>query len=74
MCAFDLFMEDPYYSKTVKYKSLISTIDKLGYKCQLIVLVLSSLGHVHRLAIPRLRIGGLSRTAAKQLVKYCSIS
>ena len=64
-------MEDSYLSKTVKYQSLISTI---GYRCQLIVLVFGSLGHVHRLVIRGLCIGGLFKTRAKQLVKYCSIS
>ncbi len=29
----------------------ISTIENLGYKCQFIVLVFGSLGHVHRLAV-----------------------
>ena len=64
-------MEDSYLSKTVKYQSLISTI---GYRCQLIVLVFGSLGHVHRLVIRGLCIGGLFKTRAKQLVKYWSIS
>ncbi len=73
-CAFDLFMEDSYCSKILKYQSLISTIENLGYKCQLIVLVFGSLGHVHRLVIRGLCIGGLSKTRAKQLTKYCSIS
>ncbi len=73
-CAFDLFMEDSYCSKILKYQSLISTVENLGYKCQLIVLVFGSLGHVHRLAIRGLCIGGLSKTRAKQLAKYCSIS
>ncbi len=73
-CAFDLFMEDSYCSKILKYQSLISTIENLGYKCQLIVLVFGSLGHVHRLVIRGLCIGGLSKTRAKQLAKYCSIS
>ena len=35
LCAFDLFMEDSYCPKTVK----LSTIERLGYKWQLIVLV-----------------------------------
>ncbi len=52
----------------------ISTIENLGYKCQFIVLVFGSLGHVHRLAVRGLWIGGLSKTRAKQLAKYCSIS
>ncbi len=73
-CAFDLFMEDSYCSKILKYQSLISTVENLGYKCQLIVLVFGSLGHVHRLAIRGLCIGGLSKTRAKQLAKYCSNS
>ncbi len=53
---------------------LQSSVENLGYKCQLIVLVFGSLGHVHRLAIHGLCIGGLSKTRAKQLAKYCSIS
>ncbi len=42
-CAF-VFMEDSYCSKILKYQSLISTIENLGYKCHLIVLVFGSLG------------------------------
>ncbi len=73
-CAFDLFMEDSYCSKILKYQSLISTVENLGYKCQFIVQVFGSLGHVHSLAIRGLCIGGLSKTRFKQLAKYCSIS
>ncbi len=60
-CAFDLFMEDSYCSKILKYQSLISTVENLGYKCQFIVLVFGSLGHVHRLVVRGLCIGGLSK-------------
>jgi len=60
LCAFDLFMEDSYCSKILKYQSLISTTENLGYKCQL--LVFGSLGHVHKLAVRGLCIGGISET------------
>jgi len=60
LCAFDLFMEDSYCSKILKHQSLISTTENLGYKCQL--LVFGSLGHVHKLAVRGLCIGGISET------------
>ena len=40
-----------YKFNTVKYQSLITAIENLGYKCKLIVLVSGSLGHVHGLAV-----------------------
>ena len=73
-CAFDSSLEEAFLTKQVKYQPLVQAIMHLGYKCQLIVFIFGSLGHVHRLVVRGLRILGLSKCKAKQLATYCSIS
>ena len=58
----------------MKYQPLVECIKSLGYNCQFIVLVFGSLGHVHRLVLRGLQLGGLQKIAAKRLAKYCSVS
>ena len=73
-CCFDSSVEEAYLTKLVKYHPLVQQISGLGYKCQYLVLIFSSLGHVHRLVIRGLRIVGFTKARAKQLATYCSIS
>ena len=73
-CCFDSCLEEAYLTKLVKYHPLVQTITSLGYKCQYLVLIFGSLGHVHRLVIRGLRIVGFTKARAKQIAKYCSIS
>ena len=73
-CTFDSSLEEAFLTKQVKYQPLVQAIIHLGYKCQLIVFIFGSLGHVHRLVVRGLRIMRLSKCKAKQLVTYCSIS
>ena len=61
----DLFLEESYSAKKLKYHSLITASENIGYKCQLIVPGFGSLGHVYRLAVRGLFIGGQHKTKAK---------
>ena len=73
-CSFDLYMDTCFTSKLMKYQPLVECIKSLGYNCQFIVLVFGSLGHVHKLVLRGLQLGGLQKTASKRLAKYCSVS
>ncbi len=70
-CCFDSYLEETYYDKLMKYQPLVQEITVMGYKCQYIVLVFGSLGHVHRLATRGLRMLGFPKMNAKNLLKYC---
>ena len=73
-CCFDSTLEEAFLTKLVKYQPLVQQITGLGYKCQYLVLIFGSLGHVHRLAIRGLMMVGFTKARAKQIAKYCSIS
>lgn len=73
-CCFDSYLEETFCEKLMKYQPLVQEITVMGYKCQYIVLVFGSLGHVHRLATRGLRMLGFPKMNAKSLLKYCSIS
>ena len=73
-CPFDLYMDTCFTSKLMKYQALVECIMALGYNCQLIVLVFGSLGHIHKLVLRGLQLGGLQKTNAEKLAKYCSVS
>ena len=53
---------------------IVLVFGSLGYNCQLIVLVFGSLGHIHKLVLRGLQLGGLQKTNAEKLAKYCSVS
>ena len=73
-CTFDHSLEEAFLTKLLKYQQLKLTISQLGYRCELVVLIFGSLGHVHKLVVRGLQIAGLTKRKAKQLAKYCSIS
>ena len=73
-CVFDLYMDQAFQDKYVKYQPLLETITSLGYTCRYSVLILGSLGHVHKCTTRGLQIAGLSRSRAKQIAKYGSVS
>ena len=73
-CTFDSSLEEAFLTKQVKYQPLVQAIMHLGYRCQLIVFIFGSLGHVHRLVVRGLMIMKLSKCRAKQVATYCSIS
>ena len=57
-CCFDPCLEEAYLTKLVKYQPLVQQICSFGYKCQYVVLIFGSLGHVHRL-VTRGQDGGI---------------
>ena len=73
-CSYDLYMDICFTTKMMKYQPLVECVKSLGYTCQLIVLVFGSLGHVHKLVLRGLQLGGLHKSVAKRLAKYCSVS
>ena len=73
-CCFDSCLEEAYLTKLVKYQSLVREISGSGYKCQFLVFISGSLGHVHTLVTRGPRIVGFSKMKPKQLARYCSIS
>ena len=73
-CVFDMYMGQAYHDKHSKYQPLLGIITSLGYRCRLSVLIFGSLGHVHKLTTTGLTIAGMTKSSAKQLAKYCSVS
>ena len=54
-CCFDWSLEEAYLTKLVNYNPLVQQISGLGHKSQYLVVIFSSLGHVHR---PVIRVSG----------------
>ena len=73
-CSFDLYMDICFTTKIMKYQPLVECVRSLGYTCQLFVLVFGSQGHVQKLVLHALQLGGLHKSVAKRLAKYCSVS
>lgn len=71
---FDPFIEDCYHNKFQKYMPLCMSLCDAGFQTKVIVLVVGSLGTVHRKLVPGLSILGLSKSQSKALAKYLSIS
>ncbi|KAI9541250.1 hypothetical protein NQZ68_032254 [Dissostichus eleginoides] len=73
-CAFDLYMDQAFQDKYIKYQPLLDVITSFGYKCRYSILIFGSLGHVYKYTMIGLRIAGMSKRKAKPIVKYCSVS
>ena len=73
-CVFDLYMDQAFQDKHAKYQPLLGIITNLGYRCRFAILIFGSLGHVHKLTMSGLRIAGMTKSNAKQLAKFCSVS
>ena len=73
-CAFDLYMDQAFQDKYTKYQPLLDIITNMGYRCRFAILIFGSLGHVHKLTVSGLRISGMTKSKAKQLAKFCSVS
>ena len=71
---FDVFVNDCYQSKFDRYLPLCQRIDDIGYKCKIIVLIIGSVGNIHKRFVPGLQMLGLSRQNARSVAKYCSVS
>ena len=70
---FDAFVDISFTSKFDKYMQLCLEINALGFSCRTVVLIIGSLGSVHRRVVPGLKMLGLPTYTAKWLAKYLSI-
>ena len=73
-CVFDLYMDQAFQDKHAKYQPLLGIISNLRCRCRFAILIFGSLGHVHKLTMSGLRIAGMTKSKAKQLAKFCSVS
>ena len=71
---FDGYFNKSYDTKFNKYFPLSLEINAIGYRTQIIILLVGSLGHIHNKFISGLIKNNLNRQEAKHLAKYCSIS
>lgn len=71
---FDQFLGDAYSHKFFKYLPLCQKISDMGYQCKVIVLVIGSLGLIHKRFVSGLQIIGLPKNRAKAIARYCSVS
>ena len=71
---YDLFIEDCYKHKFDKYMPLCLDVQGTGHRCTIIVLVIGALGLVHRRYVSGLQRIGFSKTVAKAIAKYLSLS
>lgn len=69
-CSFDYSMEQAFAAKLLKYQTLVSRLNSLGYQCKLVVLIFGGLGQVDSTCV---QIAGLHRTKAKHLARSCSV-
>ena len=71
---YDPFVNECYQGKFDKYMPLCQRISDLGYHCKIVVLIVGSLGSVHKKFVSGLCMAGLSPRRARAIAKYCSIS
>ena len=71
---FDAFLDSCYNHKFNKYIPLNISLSNAGFQTKTIVLVVGSLGTVHKRFVKGLMMLGLSKYRAKNLAKYISLS
>jgi len=71
---YDTFLNDCYESKFNRYLPLCHRIKDTGYECKVIVLIIGSVGNVHKKFVNGLRMLGLHMSKAKATAKYCATS
>ena len=71
---FDTFIGETYQNKFEKYLPLSREINQFGYQTKIIVLIIGSLGNVHKNFVSGLNKININRVIAKSLARYCSIS
>ena len=71
---FDCHIKKCYQEKFNKYFPLSLEINSLGYRTQIVILIIGSLGNVHKKFQTGLKINGICKTEAKFLSKFCSTS
>jgi len=74
-CPFDAFLESCYRTKLTYYQPLneFITLDT-SYSCKTIVIIIGSLGTVHKRVTPGLKLLGIPSSRCKAVAKYLSIS
>ena len=71
---FDVFIGQCFQSKFDKYFPLCCEINELGYHTEIVVLILGSLGHVHKKFVSGLMKNNITKTEAKFITNFCSVS
>jgi len=71
---FDAFLQVCFQNKFNKYFPLCLELNELGFQTEIVVLIIGSLGFVHRKFVSGLKKNNVCTTEAKFLSKYCSIS
>ena len=71
---YDSFLDLCYREKFAKYMPLCLALEGAGFSTKVIVLVLGSLGHVHRRFITGLQMLGIGTQRAKTLTRYLATS
>lgn len=71
---FDSFLDQCYCTKFDKYMPLCIKLNDAGFFTKVIVLVIGSLGHVHKRVVSGLTLLGLSKRQSTGLARYMSIS
>ena len=71
---FDAFIGKCYSEKFSKYFPLSLEINSLGYHTKIVVLIIGSLGHVHKRFVNGLKMIGLTNTDSKFTAKFYSTS
>jgi hypothetical protein len=73
-CPYDPFIDMCYQTKFDKYMPLCLLLNTAGFHTKIIVLIIGSLGNVHRRFVPGLQQLGISKREAKTTARYTSIS
>jgi len=71
---FDPFIEKCYQHKFDKYRPLCAHLSEAGFQTKVVVLVIGSLGTVHRRFISGLKMMGLNARVSRSLARYLSLS
>ena len=71
---FDGYLKKTYETKFEKYFPLCLEINAMGYRTNIIILLIGSLGHVSNKFISGLIKNNLSRSESKHLARFCSTS
>jgi hypothetical protein len=74
-CPFDAFINTSYHTKFQYYKPLHEHINlDTGYTCKTIVIIVGSLGSIHKKLTSGLKMIGFTNKRSKVIAKYLSIS
>ena len=71
---YDSFIDTCYQHKFDKYMPLCLALNNVGFHTKIIVLIIGSLGHVHKRFVSGLQTLGISRQASRSLARYVATS